>query len=571
MRASLFADLDRCRSQEQTRAERQRVVLEQQEQSEGRQKQIGAHLEAVSAELMARQEEYSRLQHRLSSLEEVERRRSNYSEGVQKFLSTVLPGEEARPVQTLADLVETDPAYEAAVEDYLNDPLQYIMVNRMDDALQGVDRLKRIGAGKCTFMTLRNGHTHAPGPERGQVRGTGVHGYLDDLLRMSDEVRRAFERALPDYAATVMVSDLDTAFRVAETHPAANYLTVSGEAYSPRGTLSAVGERKSMAGFLALKREKRDLQSKLGALRHKLQGNREEQERLKGEQAEVSEWLKSLSVEARKLELEGVVVGNQLERLEGELGKIDQTEKVTASELAQLAGERTGFEAGLAAAAAGILDLEERSRCGNDELRKATSRLDSLKSDNAALTRSLAATEAAHAVKQERRSGMESELRRLSGEAEDARRRSVENGREKETALARLAELRLGQRDTEARIVECGRAVRGAESELDQKQKALALERESLTGSEGALRQLHAAREEALKARGRIEIEKTRLESGSRTPGAQLCRGIPCPAERTRVADRRSRVAQGPRRGLGRVRPVARADRGLRRDQHAGA
>ena len=196
-------------------------------------------------------------------------------------------------------------------------------------------------------MTLRNGHTHAPGPERGQVRGTGVHGYLDDLLRMSDEVRRAFERALPDYAATVMVSDLDTAFRVAETHPAANYLTVSGEAYSPRGTLSAVGERKSMAGFLALKREKRDLQSKLGALRHKLQGNREEQERLKGEQAEVSEWLKSLSVEARKLELEGVVVGNQLERLESEIGKIDQTEKVTASELAQLAGERIGFEAGL--------------------------------------------------------------------------------------------------------------------------------------------------------------------------------------------------------------------------------
>ena len=115
------------------------------------------------------------MQHRYSSLEEVERRRSNYSEGVQKYLSTRIPGEELLQAKTLADHIETDPAYEAAMEDYLNDPLQYILVDSRDDAVQGVERLKRIGAGKCTFMTLRNGHSRhssdaAAPPERRRRR-----------------------------------------------------------------------------------------------------------------------------------------------------------------------------------------------------------------------------------------------------------------------------------------------------------------------------------------------------------------------------------------------------------------
>jgi chromosome segregation protein len=268
-----------------------------------------------------------------------------------------------------------------------------------------------------------------------------------------------------------------------------------------------------MAGFLALKREKRDLQSKLGVLRNKLQGNREEQERLKGEQAEVTEWLKSLSVEARKLELEGVVIGHQVERLESELGKIDQVEKVTAAELAQLGTERAQLQTRLAESSAGILEIEERGRTGSEALRNATSTLETRRADNAALVRSLAAMSSAHAVKQERKSGMESELRRLGNESQDVVRRSTENAQEKESILARLADLQLEQRDTEARIEECVRVVQEAERDLEEKQKALSAERESLSGSEGALRALHTAREEALNARGRIEIEKARFDS----------------------------------------------------------
>ncbi len=259
------------------------------------------HMEPVSGELSEQVNEHGLMQHRYSSLEEVERRRSNYSEGVQKFLSARVPGEEGFQAKTLADHIETDPAYEAAMEDYLNDPLQYILVESRDDAVHSIDRLKRIGAGKCTFMTLRNGHTKHEASARPQVRGEGVVGYLDDLLHMSPEIRDAFERALPEYASTIMVSDLNTAFQVAEDFSGANFLTLSGESYSPRGTLSAVGERKSMAGFLALKREKRELGKKLNVLQEKIQATKAEAANLKQEQTSAAEFLKVLTAESRKL------------------------------------------------------------------------------------------------------------------------------------------------------------------------------------------------------------------------------------------------------------------------------
>ncbi|MBZ5498445.1 MAG: chromosome segregation protein SMC [Acidobacteriia bacterium] len=492
---------------------RLKEISDQQAALEIRSDQVTKRLDSVSAELAGRQEEYSIMQHRYTSLEEVERRRTNYSEGVQKFLSTQVPGEQVCAAQTLADLLETDPAYEAAVEDYLNDPLQYIVVGRLEDAVQSVERVKRIGAGKCTFMTLRNGHTHHQAAARPRLAGDGVVGYLDELLRMREDVREAFERALPDFASTVMVSDLPTAFKVAETHADTNFLTLNGEAYSPKGTLSAVGERKAMAGFLALKREKRELERNLASLRARIDRTRAEVAVLKTDQASVAENLKSLGVEARKLDIEKVVLHHQIERLEGELKKLEQSENVAALELSQLRAERSELEARRAEAAAGIEEIEQRSRVSSEELQELSGRLESLKSENSALSKVLASLASAHAVKQERLSGIEAELQRLAREAEDVRRRTGANHEEKAQAVAGLVELERARAQTEAQIAELTRQTGEAETTLSERQKELSVQRDVLAALEERLRGLHAEREKAMGVRGAIEIEKTRIES----------------------------------------------------------
>jgi chromosome segregation protein len=513
-RAAFLAEAENLKGESAAISARQGVIGEQQAELEGHSTEIGASLDRALTDLAAQQEESSLLQHRFSSLEEIERRRSNYSEGVQKYLSTQLPGEESKHNETLADHLDTsDPRFESAIEDYLNDPLQYILVDRLDDAVSGVERLKRIGAGKCTFMTMKNGHPHAPSPKRPNLAGDGVVGYLDGLLNMRDDMRHAFERALPDFAATVMVEDLNTAFRVAETNPGCHFLTLSGESYSPRGTLSAVGERKSMAGFLAVKREKRELERKLTTLRSKMQATRDEVSRLKQEQALAAETLKTLVAESRKLEVDAVKNHHQLERVSAEISKIDQTEKVASIELAQLMKEKSGFEGKMQESSAGIAEIEQRSNTSNEELRELTARLDSLRNDSTSLTRSLSGLSSALAVKKERKSSLELENKRLLGEADDLRKRGLLNRAEKEGTLARLAELAQSVKSAEARIVQCGSRIRETETAFSEAQGILAGKRDALASLEERARLLHVRREEALSVRGKVEIEKTRLES----------------------------------------------------------
>jgi chromosome segregation protein len=470
-------------------------------------------VEQISAELSEQINEHGLMQHRYSSLEEVERRRSNYSEGVQKFLSTRIPGEEGFQAKTLADHIETDPVYEAAMEDYLNDPLQYILVENREDAVHSIDRLKRIGAGKCTFMTLRNGHTKHESSMRPQVTGEGVVGYLDDLLHMNPEIKDAFERALPEYASTIMVSDLNTAFRVAEDVSGANFLTLSGESYSPRGTLSAVGERKSMAGFLALKREKRELGKKLNSLQEKIQATKGELAGLKQEQASVTESLKVLTAESRKLEVETALTGHEIARLEGELEKITQAENVANSELSQLAAEKTDLEARLMEAAAQIKEIEERSGTGSEELRELNARLQSLRSESAAHSKDLGILTSAHAVKRERKSGLESDLRRLSAELQDVCSRGEVNRSEAALAVKRIGELETAQQEVRERIAACNERIEETGAALEAGQRELAIHRAALASYEEQLKDLHGRKEEAMEIRNKIEIEKTRLEN----------------------------------------------------------
>jgi chromosome segregation protein len=514
----------RARSQQRSRlselqtefeanAARLNDVAGRQKAQEERSAEIAKRLDEVSSELTGRQEEYSIMQHRHASLEEVERRRANYSEGVQKFLSTQLPGEPTLAAETLADHLEADAAYEAAVEDYLNDPLQYILVGGLEDAVQSVERVKRIGAGKCTFLTLHNGHGHHARAARPPLAGEGVIGYLDGLLHMREDVREAFERALPELASTVMVSDLPTAFRVAEEHSEMSFLALTGEAYSPRGTLSAAGERKSMAGFLALKREKREIEKNLTSLRAKIERTRVEAAALKDEQASVSEDLKSLGAEARKLDIERVVLHHQIESFKAELGKLEQSENVAATELSQLAAERSEFEARRAQAAAGIEEIEQRTRLSSDELHDLGARLESLKSENQVLSKTLANLASAHAVKQERLAGFTSELHRLGREAEDARRRIRANRAEKTQALSSIAELERACAQTDVQIAELARQISKAEAHLSERQKELADQRDALASLEEQLRSVHAEREKAMEVRSGIEIEKTRIES----------------------------------------------------------
>jgi chromosome segregation protein len=52
----------------------------------------------------------------------------------------------------VADMIETEPRYEPAIEAVLGDRLQYVVVDSQTDSLKAIDFLKTKSGGRSTFV-----------------------------------------------------------------------------------------------------------------------------------------------------------------------------------------------------------------------------------------------------------------------------------------------------------------------------------------------------------------------------------------------------------------------------------
>jgi chromosome segregation protein len=284
---------------------------------------------------------------RLQYLQEVEFSHSQYSEGVQNFLNHPSTSQSIRNGGTLAECIETSPEYEKLVEEFLGEELEYILVDSLDEAMQGVSELKMIESGKCTFLTLNssNGFKKNAGNGFGNGNGNGsgikgVHGPLADLLKMKPDVHEAFRRALPQRAEAVVVSDLGQAMHLAHKHPENTFVTLAGEAFTPRGLLSSSSAQGQKMGLLSLRRKKGELEERISGLQKNLLAV---QAREEGQQEALHVMLKSFDqsdILLRQAEKEVVTLTHQKEQWTGEWDRQKQALRVVGEELKQLEYER---------------------------------------------------------------------------------------------------------------------------------------------------------------------------------------------------------------------------------------
>src|SRR5712691_799301 len=117
-----------------------------------------AEADARAREAESHQSERDGLAGRRASLEEMVATHSAFDEGVRALLA----GPEGNEVLgVVADAVETDSAYERAVEAFLGDRLQAVLTPDPARALRGIRRLQDSGAGRGAFLPLSAARTGA--------------------------------------------------------------------------------------------------------------------------------------------------------------------------------------------------------------------------------------------------------------------------------------------------------------------------------------------------------------------------------------------------------------------------
>jgi len=238
------------------------------------QSRIGALRESqkqTSSQLERTRQELSGERAREASLERILSERTYTADAVQKLFASSGNGSDGdttggfRAVGLLADYAEVQEKYEAAIEQFLREELEYVVVETFDHARAGVALLREEVGGRATFFvdSLRTLNIHMPEAEAELPLAEGVLARLDRLVDFRDPLGPATKYFLTKLRTAYVVENAEVAERMARENPHSYFLTADGTCYHGR---MVSGGRKGDAGPLALKRELRHYESEVARL-----------------------------------------------------------------------------------------------------------------------------------------------------------------------------------------------------------------------------------------------------------------------------------------------------------------
>ncbi len=228
-------------------------------------------------------------------------------------------GRQSSTLGTLADFLEVDGAYEQVVDEFLREELNYIVVKDWEAAEEGIKLLKSEVAGRATFLV--EGVGSKDGRESGiRPNVEGVRP-LTECVRVLNGFGRSLEVLLPKLREGFVAPDADTARRLALEFPDGYFLAPSGETFHH---VSVTGGRPSSGGPLALKRELKELQTKLAGLEKDLAATDVRTAELQRQLSSQNTALEGKRQELREAEREAANSGAALRQMESETTRIER-------------------------------------------------------------------------------------------------------------------------------------------------------------------------------------------------------------------------------------------------------
>ncbi|HVM76297.1 MAG TPA: chromosome segregation protein SMC [Candidatus Saccharimonadales bacterium] len=453
------------------------------------------------------------LRARHSTLNRILNDHSYTGEAVQKLFAANERngGQDFRAVGVLADYAEVQEQHEAAIEQYLREELEYVVVETYDHARAGVHMLREEVGGRATFFvdSLRNLKLDEYEPIVHFRSEDGVISRLDKLVEFRDPLGPAAKQFLPRLRYGYL-TDSTAAEKLAREYPQYAFVTPEGTCYQGR---MVTGGRPDEAGPLGMKRELRAVSAELTHL----------EERSTTVQSE----LEAINTEVRDIETSQQELAAQLREAERNLFAAKHRHEQTQSDLARLGLELTTCQNDLARIRQEIDSVKLRAQNAQLQHQAAASTRAEAEAESLRLTaevaqlrtfveaerNELATAKAELAAMNERLASAEAIAHRLQEESADLDRREValrqqeSSISEETTAMARQTE-ELTQQLEVLRIEKVRLEAR--QKELEQEWDSA---RNTVTAAEDHLRTARQTLQEMRDERGKFEIEKARNDS----------------------------------------------------------
>ena len=380
-----------------------------------------------------REHELAGLNARLKSLEELEARRAEYGDAARTLLAQA--NGKVNQKGAVADYLEVEVGRERAVEAFLGDILQHIVVEQQDHAFAGFELIREASAGRCGFVVIEGDDSVSSDvqpvtPPPGFVA-------LSSVLKVNGPYETVLRRTIGDAWLT---DSYERAENLAATAPVP-IVTAEGEVF--RGPhLVAGGHPKEARGILETKRDIKDLRARIEGERDALARLAEETADLERVMTEATQAIAALNAEQHRQEKQIVALEAQLQRASEDATKVTLRGDQLARERRQAEDERAALERRQEEARASIVALEAEQRMGEELLNESQRRLFEARERVQELSRRAAEARANHAGLVERASGLAAEVRRLEEASRELESRAGALAAELESTNERVADLR---------------------------------------------------------------------------------------------------------------------------------
>jgi chromosome segregation protein len=454
---------------------------------------------------------------RLHSLEELETSRSQYSEGVQEALKHFRHSP-VTPSGTFADFVDTNPEFERVVEEFLANELEYVLVDSVDQAVQGLLELRSSETGQCTFLAMHGSELQeSPAEQDKKLRllldEPGVYGRLGDLLNFKSSVGNAFQRVFPQHADAIVISDIDSALELSKSYPEKTFITLNGEAFASRGMLSTSKKAAAKLGLLGLKRQKRDLEKRIKNLQEKLDSFSRKIEVKKTSLGKISAALQLAESSALKTEKDLIGIQHECELASQESTRQEAGVRNTETALEQLVQEKTELERRLKNQSDQLSVKKTSHSDYQQRLEKTRFQIQEMRSQGETARQTLGATVSDQKVITEKKIALNYTISRISSQKIELEIRVSSVQKRKQFRNSKLDELIL-------KTAEQKKAIAGFETRLSELEKSTNESRESLEQArleghklEALLHEIRDKRSVLLEKKSSLEIENARLET----------------------------------------------------------
>jgi len=294
--------------------------------------------EATGKQADALRDSLSGVRARHLTLTQILNDRSYTADAVQKLFAANerSGGQDFRAVGVLADYAEVEEHHEAAIEQFLREELEYVVVETYEHARAGVSMLRDEVGGRATFFvdSLRN---LRPTPEYETIVNfrteDGVISRLDKLVEFRDPLGAMAKQFLPRLRSAYLTDSATAAEKLARENAQFAFVTPDGTCYQGR---MVTGGKADDAGPLGMKRELRTLDAEVMQLEQDSVEKQVVLEALASDLRDNEQTLEGIDLQQREAEHNVISATHRHEQMQGELARLSLELTVCQNELSRI-------------------------------------------------------------------------------------------------------------------------------------------------------------------------------------------------------------------------------------------